>query len=54
MHKQKHIANCREGIIQPSRIGEDGRPVPVSHILELVEGQQSNPRQQEGNQEEDD
>jgi len=29
----------REGIIQPSRIGEDGRPVPVSHILELVEGQ---------------
>ena len=24
-------------MIQPSCIGEDGRPVPVSHILELAE-----------------
>ncbi|XP_041366459.1 synembryn-A-like [Gigantopelta aegis] len=27
----------REGIIQPSRIGPDGQPVPVSHVLELIE-----------------
>ena len=27
----------REGIIQPSRIGPDGKPVPVSHVLELIE-----------------
>ena len=27
----------REGIIEPSCIGEDGRPVPVSHILQLAE-----------------
>ncbi|XP_052268308.1 synembryn-A-like [Dreissena polymorpha] len=33
----------REGIIQPSTIGEDGRPVPVSHILELVENQPNIP-----------
>lgn len=25
----------RQGIVQPCRIGEDGRPVPVEHILEL-------------------
>lgn len=29
----------REGIIQPSVPGAGGRPVPVSHILELVENQ---------------
>lgn len=27
----------REGIIQPCRIGDDGRPQPVEHILELQE-----------------
>ncbi|XP_067655271.1 synembryn-A-like [Haliotis asinina] len=27
----------RQGLIQPSRIGPDGRPEPVSHILELAE-----------------
>lgn len=27
----------RQGIIQPSVLGEDGRPKPVSHILELLE-----------------
>lgn len=27
----------RGGVIQPSRIGEDGRPVPITHVLELVE-----------------
>lgn len=25
----------RTGIIQPCRIGEDGRPVPIEHVLEL-------------------
>ncbi|ESO95427.1 hypothetical protein LOTGIDRAFT_117074, partial [Lottia gigantea] len=29
----------RQGIIQPSRIGPDGRPIPVSHVLELTESQ---------------
>lgn len=29
--------NCRQGIIQPSVLGEDGRPKPASHILELLE-----------------
>ncbi|KAK6191875.1 hypothetical protein SNE40_003455 [Patella caerulea] len=28
-----------QGIIQPSRIGPDGRPVPISHVLELTENQ---------------
>ncbi|KAK3756853.1 hypothetical protein RRG08_048899 [Elysia crispata] len=27
----------RQGIIQPCRVGEDGKPVPVEHVLELVE-----------------
>ncbi|KAL0272743.1 UNVERIFIED_CONTAM: hypothetical protein PYX00_005604 [Menopon gallinae] len=33
----------REGIVQPCRIGEDGRPQPVEHILQL---QEDLPRQQ--------
>lgn len=37
----------RQGIIQPSTCGPDGRPKPVSHILELVESQ-PNPPQTEG------
>jgi len=28
----------RAGVIQPSRISEEGRPVPVEHVLELLEG----------------
>lgn len=31
------------GVIQPSRIGEDGRPEPVEHILQLTEGQSEPP-----------
>lgn len=27
----------RQGVVQPCRIGEDGRPEPVNHILELCE-----------------
>lgn len=25
----------KTGIVQPCKIGEDGKPVPVSHVLEL-------------------
>ncbi|XP_013406285.1 synembryn-A isoform X3 [Lingula anatina] len=28
----------RDGVIQPSRIGEDGRPQPIEHVLELTAG----------------
>ncbi|XP_023340819.1 synembryn-A [Eurytemora carolleeae] len=28
----------KDGFIQPARIGEDGKPVPVEHILQLQEG----------------
>lgn len=41
------LLNFREGIIQPSTIGEDGRPVPVSHILQLVENQPNIPPTEE-------
>lgn len=27
----------KQGIIQPCRIGEDGRPEPISHVLQLQE-----------------
>ncbi|OTF80782.1 hypothetical protein BLA29_014279 [Euroglyphus maynei] len=32
----------RSGIIQPCRIGDDGRPQPVEHILQLQEEYQRN------------
>lgn len=41
---------AREGIVQPCRIGEDGRPEPVSQISELIEDlsrQQVKPPQDE-------
>jgi len=44
---------CREGVIQPGRPGPDGRPVPVSHILELVENQPDIPANQPDAQQED-
>lgn len=28
----------RDGIIQPARIGEDGRPCAVEHVLQLQDG----------------
>ena len=28
---------CRDGLIQPMRVGDDGKPHAVSHILELQE-----------------
>lgn len=33
----------REGVVQPCRIGEDGKPVPIEHVLEL---QNNLPKQQ--------
>lgn len=33
----------RQGIVKPCKIGEDGKPVPVEHVLEL---QQDLPEQQ--------
>lgn len=32
----------RSGIIQPCRIGDDGRPQPVEHVLQLQEEYQRN------------
>ena len=32
------LFSFRGGIIQPSIIGEDGKPMPVAHVLELAEG----------------
>jgi hypothetical protein len=40
----------RDGVVQPCRIGEDGRPEPVGQVLELIEDisrQQIKPSQDE-------
>lgn len=40
----------RDGIVQPCRIGEDGRPEAVGHVLEFIENlpqQQIKPAQDE-------
>lgn len=29
----------RHGIVQPCRVSDDGKPVPVEHVLEMLEGQ---------------
>lgn len=31
----------KTGVVKPCRVGEDGKPHPVSHILELQEGLKS-------------
>lgn len=31
----------RQGIVQPCRIGQDGRPEPVEHIAELLDSKNS-------------
>ena len=28
----------KKGIVKPCRIGEDGRPEPIEHVLQLQEG----------------
>lgn len=40
----------RSGAIKPCRIGEDGRPVPVEHVLQL---QDNLPRQPIRNEDDD-
>ncbi|CAK9818055.1 ric8a [Anthophora quadrimaculata] len=40
----------REGLVQPCRIGEDGKPKPIGHVLEL---QEELPKQQYGHQDSD-
>ena len=30
------------GLIQPARVGADGKPVPVDHILQMTEGMEDN------------
>lgn len=37
----------RLGVVQPSTIGSDGRPVPVDHVLQLVQGQGNDSNQQD-------
>merc|ERR1711953_1558431 len=34
------------GAMKPGKIGPDGKPIAVDHVLELVEGQQFRPGQQ--------
>ncbi|KOC64428.1 Synembryn-A [Habropoda laboriosa] len=40
----------REGLVQPCRIGEDGKPKPIEHVLEL---QEELPKQQYGHRDSD-
>ena len=35
------IFHYRAGVIQPSRVGPDGKPHPIEHVLELTEGIES-------------
>jgi len=35
----------REGVVRPCRIGDDGKPTPIEHVLEL---QDELPKQQYG------
>ena len=37
------LYRCRSGVIQPSTISEEGRPVPVEHVLQLLEGVNMDP-----------
>ncbi|KFM73774.1 Synembryn-A, partial [Stegodyphus mimosarum] len=38
---------CRDGLIQPMRVGDDGKPHAVSHVLELQEQAKKMPSQEE-------
>ena len=48
----------RQGIIQPCRINAEGKPEPVSHVLELQESlpqdQISNKKKRDADDDEDD
>lgn len=41
--RSNNIKSFREGIVRPCRIGEDGKPKPIEHVLEL---QSELPKQQ--------
>lgn len=36
---------CSAGVIQPTKISDDGKPVPVEHVAELLEGLQATEQQ---------
>ncbi|XP_074597154.1 ric8 guanine nucleotide exchange factor A isoform X2 [Brevipalpus obovatus] len=36
----------RAGVVQPCRVGNDGKPQPISHLLELQEAMDDNPKEQ--------
>lgn len=44
------ISLLREGVVHPCRIGDDGKPVPIEHVLEL---QNELPKQQYGRKDSD-
>lgn len=46
----KIIIAFRDGVIRPCRIGEDGKPTPIEHVLEL---QSELPKQQYGRKDSD-
>lgn len=37
----------RKGVVKPCKIGEDGKPEPVEHVLQLQEGLPSQQVQRE-------
>ena len=45
------ITSYAVGVVQPSTIGEDGRPVPVEHVLQLAPP--DSPASQEPDEEEE-
>lgn len=53
MYKKIYIeitSLLREGVVRPCRIGEDGKPEPIEHVLEL---QNELPKQQYGRKDSD-
>lgn len=53
MYKKIYIeitSLLREGVVRPCRIGDDGKPEPIEHVLEL---QNELPKQQYGKKDSD-
>ena len=44
----------RAGVIKPTRISDSGKPVPVEHVAELLEGMSSTHQTQHDNDSESD
>jgi len=36
-----HVCCYSAGVIQPTKISDEGKPVPIEHVAELLEGLQS-------------